>query len=261
MIGWWRCAVPGVRLFRIICGKLLRSNWALKMNRVKRFHHWFWFSVQDRQRELRSENKHSAEDRTSPQQWLTVWNSSSMSDFKLSSYYLLVVLFSGVMGQSDSKKVDCFTLQTFFFFLNKKVALQENRVQMRCKRFKERERWWVFSSFVHLFDIRSMKTEAIHSDRRKDGVELLCSCSSDDDAWPWRMMCAVTHTHCHVYGGSVGFGLDVTAHHQMFIYPLHLYQRNSHFADRLDSSSSLTFLRFHTEEPRADEVSEESAQF
>lgn len=54
MIGWRRCAVPDVRLFRTICGKLLCSNWALKMNRAKHFHHRFWFSVQDEQKEVRT---------------------------------------------------------------------------------------------------------------------------------------------------------------------------------------------------------------
>lgn len=54
MIGWRRCAVPDVRLFWTIWGKLFCSNWALKMNRVKHFQHRFWFSVQDQQKDVRT---------------------------------------------------------------------------------------------------------------------------------------------------------------------------------------------------------------
>lgn len=76
MIGWRRCAVPGVRLFRIIWGKLLCFNWALKKTGEKLFHHWFWYCDRGAQKGLHRENKHDGEDRRSPQQWPTVWNSS-----------------------------------------------------------------------------------------------------------------------------------------------------------------------------------------
>lgn len=77
MIGWRRCAVPDVRLFRIIWGKLLCSNWAVKVNRVKHFRHWFWVPAQDKQKELSRENKRNGEDRRAPQQWPDVWNTWS----------------------------------------------------------------------------------------------------------------------------------------------------------------------------------------
>lgn len=39
----------------------------------------------------------------------------------------------------------------------------------------------------------------------------------------------------HVYGGSVWFGLDVTADYQMLICPLHLFDCGGCFADRLNT--------------------------
>lgn len=162
MIGWRRCAVADVRLFRVIWGKLLRSNWALKTNRVKHFHHWFQFSVQDKQKELSGENKRNAEDRRAPQQWPSVWNSSSSLLIRNDPPCYLLTIVSGALGSSHSKK---------------KLIAPHRKVNTYLRRkwyYKKTGSKWD-GNFWNIIDLVSKKTQSVQSGSRKESAELLCT--------------------------------------------------------------------------------------
>lgn len=227
MIGWRRCAVADVRLFRVIWGKLLRSNWALKTNRVKHFHHWFRFSS-------KTSRKNSAARTNVTLRIEEPLNNGLLFEIHLEAFWLEMILLLIYLRSS----VERWARRTA---KKKKLIAPHRKVNSYLRSDTTRKGLKWDGNFWNIIDPVSKRQK----DSSQAAGRRAQSCSAHE-TWPPEMTV--------VYGGSLPFGHSRSSNVHFPSASVSVQQLLCWWIER-QLQPDVRVL------PRADEVREESAQF